>query len=150
MSLPIATIKRVELPDQTLGSWFFNDVALCKTMELPNKENKNNISCIPYGDYVCTKEPPIPEDDPNTPVDESGGRKPRKYWHFRLHDVPGRKGILVHLITFVKDLRGCIGVGLEFVDFNSDDVYDMAQSTKALQKLVDTMPDKFILRIEKK
>ena len=150
MSLEIATIKRVELPTQTLGSWFFNGIMLCKTMELPSLNNQRSISCIPYGDYVTTKEEPIDVDDPETPVDESYGRKPRPYWHFRLHDVPGRSGILVHKITYVRDLRGCIGVGFDFRDLNKDEVLDMTGSTMALERLVRTMPDKFILRFEKK
>lgn len=148
--LPIATTERVYLPETTLGSWYFQGEYLVKTMELPWLNNKRGVSCIPEGDYLVTKEPPIPKDDPKTPEDESGGRKPRNYWHFRFHNVPGRSGILVHKITFVKDLQGCIGVGLAFVDINKDDVYDMAESSKALQKLVDVMPDKFILRITKK
>lgn len=150
MTLPIATIKRVYLPMETLGSWFFNGEPLCKTMELPWKDNQRSISCIPEGDYVVSKEPPISKDDPTTEEDESGGRKPRPYWHFRLHNVPGRSGVLVHLITYVKDLRGCIGVGLRFADINEDEVLDMLDSTKALNTLINTMPDKFILRIERK
>lgn len=150
MSLPIAIVKRVELPDSTLGTWWFEGYALCKTMELPNRNNQRSVSCIPYGDYVTTKEEPIDVDNPETVIDESYGRKPRPYWHFRLHDVPGRSGILVHKITFVKDLRGCIGVGFDFKDLNSDGKLDMVQSTAALHALVGAMPDKFILRFEKK
>jgi hypothetical protein len=150
MDLPKAIIKRVYLPTETLGTWWFDGVAICKTMELPDRGNARSISCIPEGEYVVTKEKPIPKDDPRTPEDESGGRKPRDYWHFRFHDVPNRSGILVHKITYVKDLLGCVGVGLDFKDWNKDGVPDMADSTMALHKLVGIMPDKFILKIEKK
>ena len=143
MILPIATVKRVYLQNQTLGSWFFNEQALCKTMELPWKDNLRSVSCIPEGDYTVTKEPPIPAND-------SQGRKERPYWHFRIHNVPGRSGVLVHKITYVKDLRGCIGVGFSFGDLNQDEVLDMMDSTKALQKLVEVMPVRFTLRMIKK
>ena len=136
-------VKRVYLPTETLGSLFMDGVMLCKTMELPWKDNKRGISCIPEGSYEVTKEQPISVNDPQ-------GRKKREYWHFRIHNVPGRSGVLIHKITYVKDLQGCIGVGMDFKDFNKDGVPDMADSTKALQKLVDTLPDKFTLTITKK
>lgn len=136
-------VKRVYLPTETLSSIFYNGEMICKGMELPWKENKRGISCIPEGSYEVTKEPPIQANDPL-------GRKQRDYWHFRIHDVPGRSGVLIHKITYVKDLQGCIGVGMDFKDFNKDGVPDMADSTKALQKLIDTLPDKFILTITKK
>ena len=143
-------IERVYLPTETLGSWYINGEMICKTMELPWKENQNNISCIPEDTYLVTKEPPIPKDDPNTPEDESLGRKARSYWHFRLHNVPKRKGILVHLITYVSGLLGCIGVGMKFADFNKDGVPDIENSSKALELLVSLLPDTFYLTIRKK
>ena len=141
MEVDLFRIERVYLPTETLGSWYDNKIVLAKTMELPWNGNARNKSCIPEGVYFVSKEKPI---------DGHDGRHIRPYWHFRLHDVPDRSGILVHKITYVKDLRGCIGVGLHFADFNQDSVPDMADSTLALTKLVDNMPDKFYLHITKK
>lgn len=128
-------IRRVYLETETLGSWYLNNVVLCKTMELPWNENKRSISCIPEGFYEVRKE-------------LTSGK--HKYPHFRIYDVPGRSGILVHKITYVKDLRGCIGVGKAFADLNRDGVPDMIQSGIALQELYDTMPNLFQLTIKKK
>lgn len=136
-------IKRVYLPTHTLGSLYQDGEMLCKTMELAWKDNRKSISCIPEGEYQVTKEPPIPPKDPS-------GRRERPYWHFRIHNVPGRSGILIHKITYVKDLKGCIGVGMDFKDFDKDGILDMAQSTIALEKLVNLLPDKFTLKISKK
>lgn len=136
-------VKRVYLDTHTLGSLYKDGVLLCKTMELKWQGNRKGISCIPEGEYLTTKEPPIPANDPQ-------GRKERPYWHFRIHDVPNRSGILIHRITYVKDLQGCIGVGMEFKDLNKDGVLDMAGSTLALEKLVKELPDKFTLTITKK
>jgi hypothetical protein len=145
------TIKRVYLPTETLGSMFDPKGSLvCKTMELPWKDNRRSISCIPEGRYLVNKMPPIPKDDPATPEDESGGRKPRNYGHFRFPAVVGRSGILIHRITYVKDLQGCIGVGNRFHDFNNDGVPDMAESSSALSWMYDNMPDQFYLNITKK
>lgn len=146
----IAEVKRVYLPTETLGSWYWKGNLLVKTMELPWKNNAHNISCIPEGEYIITKSSPVEKDDPKTPIDESGGRKPRPYWHFIINNVPNRQGCLIHKITYVKDLLGCIGVGLSFKDFNKDGVPDIDSSTQALELLIKTMPDKFKLRISKK
>lgn len=50
----------------------------------------------------------------------------------------------------MDDLRGCLGVGMNFKDLNGDDILDMVESTAALHKLVEILPDKFILRIQEK
>lgn len=134
-----AVVRRVYLPTETLGSWFFRDMNnfLVKTMELPRLDGGNhpNVNCFPEGIYEVIKEL-YTEKHP--------------YPHFRVLNVPGRKGILVHKITYVKDLLGCIGVGLSFEDWNNDKVPDMKQSTDGLELLIKTMPDRFMLKVEEK
>jgi len=133
-------IIRLKLPTETLGSLFVNGSMICKTMELPWKDNKRGISCFPDGTYRVTKEAPIPENDPR-------GRKARPYWHFRIHDVPGRSGILIHRISYVSGLKGCVGVGKEHKDLNGDGVPDIIRSSEALQELVDLLPIEFELKV---
>jgi len=142
-------LERVYLPTETLGSWYDPDpaemVLICKTMELPWKDNQNNISCIPEGVYLLKKMPP------------GFGRD---YGYFRFVKVPGRgvnmafnppmSTILVHRITYVKDLKGCVGVGSRFADFNKDGVPDMEESGKKLQWMWENLPDEFELEIVKK
>jgi len=130
-----AIVERVYLPTETLGSWYWNGVVLAKTMELPWHNNEHSISCIPEGIYDVVKELTSPK---------------HEYPHFRLPNVPGRKGILVHKITYVKDLQGCLGIGHAFADLNKDGIPDIIGSTRALQELYDTMPDSFKLVIRKK
>lgn len=55
--------------------------------------------------------------------------------------------ILMHRITYVKDLLGCIGIGGKFQDLNGDGVPDMIESGKTLQEMWETMPDVFELEI---
>lgn len=140
-----ATLERVYLPTETLGSWYYNGELICKTMELPDRGNQHNISCIPEMVVICKKEP-YTEKHP--------------YPHFRISGVPDvdypndptkhRDGILVHLVTRVQQLLGCIGVGDAFKDLNGDGVPDMIGSSIALNKLYNTMPDVFELEIKKK
>jgi len=125
---------------QIIGSFEIDGKEICKTLELPWKDNARSISCIPLGTYTVTKEKPIPANDPS-------GRKERPYWHFRFHNVPWRSGVLIHKITYVTGLRGCIGVGKATQDLNGDGVPDIIRSGEALQELVNLLPDKFQLEI---
>src|SRR5690348_9902621 len=106
--LPQILHQRVYLEDRTLGSWISDRGGqICKVLELPWKNNQRSISCFPEGEYLVTYSEPVLQDDPNTEVDESGGRHPRPYAHYIIHDVPGRSGILVHVGTDIKDSLGC-------------------------------------------
>lgn len=137
-------IERVYLATETLGSWYGEDGSLiCKTMELPWLDNRNNISCIPEGIYKLKKMPP------------GFGRD---YAYFRFLYVSGRgmnrvlnmSTILVHKITFVKDLKGCIGVGSRFMDLNKDGMPDMVESGIKLKWMADNLPNEFELLITQK
>lgn len=44
-------IKRDYTKDCTIGHLFINDIFSSQTLELPWKDNKRNISCIPEGEY---------------------------------------------------------------------------------------------------
>lgn len=130
------TVERVYLPTETLGSMYDqHGIFLCKVMELPWKDNQRSISCIPEGIYKVIKQPP---------------KEDRPYPYFRLPNVPGRSGILIHKISYVSGLKGCLGVGMEFKDLNNDGVPDIIRSGEALQMLIDTLPDEFELEIKKK
>jgi len=143
------TIERVYLNTETLGSWYDKDRNLiCKTMELPWRDNQSSsdsskASCVPQGVYLLVKQPP---------------KEDRPYGYFRFVSVPGRRvnpqtsmsHILVHRITYVKDLLGCIGVGGRFVDLNNDGVPDMVESGKTLQWMYENLPDQFELEIIEK
>lgn len=133
--MPTVELKRVYLPTETLGSFYINGVLLCKSMELPNKQNQHNISCIPEGTYTVKKELTSSK---------------HEYPHFRVMNVPDRNGILIHKITYVSGLLGCIGVGKAFADLNKDGVPDIIGSTEALNHLIEVLPDEFQLHISEK
>lgn len=93
------------------------------SLELPWKNNEDDVSCIPAGRYrmAWTMSP----------------RLKRNTW--RLLDVPDRAGILIHVANFVSELRGCIAPGLFFGDINNDGVIDITQSGPGLKKLQDRL-----------
>jgi hypothetical protein len=149
MALKKYTLERVYLPSETLGSWYDDArFIICKTMELPWRDNKSSAdsseaSCVPEGLYKLKKQPP---------------KVGRDYGYFRFEYVQGRRidpvtkmsHILVHRITYVKDLLGCIGVGSEFGDINKDGVPDMTGSGVKLEWMYKNLPDEFLLEIKKK
>jgi hypothetical protein len=74
------------------GTLFYNGKFICNTIELPWKNNKTGISCIPEGTY-----------DLKLRYSEHLGE------HLQLSEVPGRKWILIHTANDAKrELRGCI------------------------------------------
>lgn len=131
----IISIYRYSKSDtETLGILMSTKKDLFHTLELPDKGNKPNISCIPEGCY-----------------------KYKKWYspHFkttvlRLKDVPRRKNILLHPANFVEELRGCIAVGLRAVDINNDGTIDVASSRKAIASLVASVSDEGIVCINNK
>ena len=77
----------------------------CFALELPWKENKPQISCVPAATY------PI-----------SIYQSPTKGEVLLLHDVPGRSYIEIHVANKPSELLGCIAPGTEFAaeDFISN------------------------------
>lgn len=103
-------------------------------VELPWKENQRWLSCIPEGKYQCQKEGPTDT---------------FPYEHFSVLNVPNRDGIKIHIANFVSQLAGCLAPGKDLVDMNNDRLPDVNYSSITLKKLVEILPDKFMLEIYK-
>ena len=118
----LVLLRLDERPDRTLGRMFvFNgvfEVAHFFTLELPDRDNRRNISRIPAGKYII--EPHV---------------SPTLGDCFRLLDVPGRDAILVHAGNTPDDTRGCILLGLRLGDVDRDGTPDVVNSRAALQLL---------------
>lgn len=130
-------IKRTYKPEATVGELKVFDaenieVFHCFTLELPDRQNQRNISCIPEGEYLVWKMPPTGK---------------RKYEYFWVQDVPGRTGILFHPGNYTHQIRGCILPGEELKDLDKDGVIDITNTTHTLKILTCLMPQKFKLTI---
>lgn len=94
-----------ESPYGTFGRLTMADFT-CLTLELPDRDNRTNVSRIPAGRYVAKRV--------RTRRPFSG--RPHSFW---LHPVEGRTGILVHSGNFAGDVEyglrthswGCILLG---------------------------------------
>jgi len=108
------------------------EIYRCLTLELPWKDNQNEISCIPEGEYVIKK------------------RWSEKYKnHFHVLNVPFRDYILIHTGNLYTHTKGCILVGKKYGDINNDDNLDVLNSKTALQEILDILSEESILTIEK-
>ena len=101
----------------TMGKLFLNGEEFCDTLELPWKENKRSISCIPAG-----------EDDARLRLPRESAT--REYVHLLIKDVPNRDYILVHIGNTTKDTKGCILVG------QSRKQHFVGNSTLAMELLI--------------
>jgi len=102
-------------------------------MELPDKGNIKQFSCIPIGVYDCEKRaatPAIP------------------YEHILILNVPNRDGICIHKANFSRQLRGCLAIGDKHVDIDNDGLLDIANSGKSFNVLMRMMPNKFKIEIK--
>ncbi|MCX8525906.1 DUF5675 family protein [Chryseobacterium formosus] len=85
-------ILRTYLSAGTNGSLFHNGFLICRTIELPWRDNQRRISCIPEGKYRVMKR-----------------YSPKFGNHLELKDVENRNLILFHPANNArKELRGCI------------------------------------------
>lgn len=135
-----AEVTRVQ-PDngiQTLGDLFVINEAgatvfKCDSLELPWKDNKKAVSCIPVGTYLCKKVP---------------ASKNIPYLHISITGVNGRSGICIHKANYARQLKGCIAVGASELDIDKDGQLDVTASGVTFDKLMAILPDEFKLTIK--
>ena len=111
-------LKRIYLATAVHGELTLNGKHISYTIELPWRDNKSRISCIPEGSYVLRK------------------RYSEKFkWHFVLTDVHNRSGILIHPANDAqKELQGCIAPVTKITGEGNG-----TESRKAMQKLTDSL-----------
>ena len=123
------TIKRIHQSDVTVGILNYKDFR-CFTLELPDKGNQQNISCIPAGEYHCFKI-----------ISNTLGNC------IEIQNVPGRTFIRIHKGNYTSQIQGCVLVGESLSDINDDLIIDVANSTKAFNNLMKATPEVFKLVI---
>lgn len=105
----------------------------CFALELPQKGNKPNISCIPKGIYN---------------VKWTWSWRMLKYT-YEVQGVIGRSGIRIHSGNYFFDTDGCILLGDSFLDINKDGETDVLNSRATIEKFEAIMGKKdFILQIK--
>lgn len=129
------TEGELEVFDEDTGELEF----VCKTLELPDRHNERNISCIPEGFYDV-----VP-------------RQSTKYGkHLHVTGVEGRSLILFHHGNYagspnpktgLPDIRGCILVGKSHTDITGDNIKEVTSSKATMKALMEVAPDGFVLEV---
>lgn len=89
-------LARTYGPMATRGLLYVDDKVF-HTLELPWRNNQNDISCIPPGTYTA-----------KFLERSTSGRYRNVYW---LQNVPGRGGVLIHSGNIPAHTKGCILIG---------------------------------------
>ena len=114
--------------NKTLGEFKIYDNNLpvfeCKNIELPWKENKRRISCIPANEYIGI----------------AITRPSNKKYAIHIQNVPGRDAILIHQAGRANQLLGCIAPGMTFQDTNKDGIIDVTDSKDAMIAIEKLIP----------
>jgi len=128
-------IQRISQDDtQTLGELKIlgcGEVQRFTCLELPWKDNRRNVSCVPEGRYRAIRY-----------------KHPERGSSIVVLNVPGRTDIMVHVANFHRQLQGCIAPGIGFRDIDRDGHVDVTESRIAMEMIYDVLPDKFILEIK--
>ena len=115
--------------DCTLGRLTYGDFQ-CFTLELPWKDNEQNISCIPEGEYKAVK-----------------FLSPSKGEVMLLQHVPNRTYIEIHAGNYTRQILGCILVGDSIRFLDKDAIPDVANSKVTLDRLLAVLPDEVIIQV---
>ena len=97
-NINLLIIRDTFTDESTIGELFVNGERFCDTLELPYRDNKRSVSCIPTGEY-------------NVRLRYPRESATRNYLHLLVQNVKDRSYILFHRGNSAKDTRGCILVG---------------------------------------
>lgn len=124
------TLKRINSSREcVLGVLELDDKEICKTLELPWRDNQKGISCIPAGEYKLS---PYPSS--------------RFGEVYIVNDVPNRTGILIHTGNTASDIQGCILVGDSYGKLNGKKA--VLNSRQAFNLLKETLgEEEYLLNV---
>lgn len=143
LNLPRVTITRFRSNiHETLGDLVAKNNGMtftCKTLELADRDNAPNISCIPKGTYTVkfTRSFKFP------------------FGSYEVQSVPRRSGIRFHSGNFAykvsgnSDIQGCILLGDVYNDINGDGELDIINSrvtVSAFEKFMNKQPYILIIK----
>ena len=119
------------------------------TMERPWEYNRPYKSCIPLGEYWCTKDktttsvPDCMRGQTWYLTGESVVRSPEDR-----NDRATRFGVCIHIGNYVNDVQGCLSPGLSLSVTGGSEIWMVRHSRKAMIHLNESLPDEFLLEID--
>lgn len=123
-NLKITMARKIKTTQGCLGKMEFNG-KIYYTIERPDLNNIESISCIPAGTYQVWFE---------------GGKiknlKAGIEGAYIIQNVPRRSNIEIHIANYPGDVKGCIGIGL---GYNGMMVTDSVKAVKQFYKDMDNL-----------
>ncbi len=127
------TVKTIKQTDCTVGMLSVEGSNFrCFTLELPDKGNASNVSCIPAGTYEYFKR----TSGVNGEVIE-------------LKNVVGRSFIQCHKGNYTSDILGCILLGKTVADINGDGIPDVTSSGTTVKEFLTHIEDTGTICVER-
>ena len=96
-----------------------------KSLERGWRDNENNVSCIPPGEYIMRQD---------------FSPKFNKYL-WEIYGVAGRSECKFHAANYWKQLNGCIALGEQHIDINNDGDPDVTSSRNAMAQFEDILQE---------
>lgn len=127
----VITLKRTIKSNKGILGQITLEGNVIHTLERPWDNNKQNVSCIPAGEYAYE-------------VRFSSKWKRKVVW---LYNVPSRSAIQIHVGNRIKDSLGCILVGLRMLKEGLEGEPQVLDSVKAMDLLISLIPEKGVLRV---
>ena len=119
-------LSRTQYADNgTPGVLSLPDGWACFTIELPWRNNRPNLSCIPEGEYDLRMRPSGVVKH-STHGDYTAG--------WEVTGVPGRTYIMIHPANYPPELEGCIAPGMSAITMKGYPA--VGQSLKAFERLM--------------
>lgn len=94
MGCVIKVVRTTKSDDSLIGEIFINGIKIGYSLELPWRNNKPRVSCIPAGHY--------------TAFIRKAGTSQWSYDVIQLYSVPGRTAIQIHRGNYPRNTLGCI------------------------------------------
>ena len=128
MSSDVQLIRDQSDDTGTFGRLIYDSSVVAYTLELPWKDDRPDVSCIPLGTYQV-----IPHNSHEHP----------NVWE--ITNVPNRSEILLHSGNFLSDTKGCLLAGDSQVIINGKKM--VTDSVATINKLRGILPQYFSLEI---
>ena len=125
-------IETISYDDVTMGRLTCGEFQ-CFTLELPWRDNEQNVSCIPEGKYAYYK-----RYSPSKSRNVLG-----------IQDVEGRTDVQIEPANFSYQLRGCIAVGDAIKFLDGDTTPDVTNANLTLDRLLKVCGDSGTLHIRR-